>query len=56
MVSSELPETLGVSDRLYVMHDGHITGCFNDPQGITEDDVMKYATGTHLEELSQKTS
>lgn len=46
MVSSELPETLGVSDRIYVMHEGMITKCFDDPSGLTENDVMKYATGT----------
>ncbi|MCY9665811.1 sugar ABC transporter ATP-binding protein [Paenibacillus alginolyticus] len=47
MVSSELPETLGVCDRLYVMHDGTITGCFDDMSELTEDEVIKYATGTH---------
>jgi len=26
MVSSELPEILGMSDRIYVMHEGRITG------------------------------
>ena len=26
MISSELPEVLGMSDRLYVMSEGHITG------------------------------
>lgn len=50
MVSSELPETLGVSDRIYVMHEGKITKCYEDVKGVTEDDVMKYATAT-LSEL-----
>ena len=27
MVSSELTECMGISDRLYVMHEGKITGC-----------------------------
>ena len=45
MVSSELPEILGVSDRVYVMHEGRITTCFEQVQGLTESDVMKYATG-----------
>ena len=26
LISSELPEVLGMSDRLYVMSEGHITG------------------------------
>jgi ribose transport system ATP-binding protein len=45
MVSSELPETLGVADRIYVMNEGKITGCFDETQGLTEDDIMKYAAG-----------
>jgi ribose transport system ATP-binding protein len=46
MVSSELPETIGVSDRIYVMHDGRIKKCFEKTAGLTESDIMKYATGT----------
>jgi ribose transport system ATP-binding protein len=45
MVSSELPETLGVADRIYVMHEGKITKCFDEAKGLTEDDIMKYAAG-----------
>jgi ribose transport system ATP-binding protein len=45
MVSSELPETLGVADRIYVMHEGEITHCFDEVTGISESDVMKYAAG-----------
>ncbi|MDQ7777067.1 MAG: hypothetical protein Q4615_14955 [Paracoccus aminovorans] len=26
MISSELPEVLGMSDRIMVMHEGHMTG------------------------------
>jgi len=44
MISSELPEALGVSDRLYVMRNGAITGCFNEVETITENEVIKYAT------------
>lgn len=43
MISSELPEALGMSDRLYVMHNGTITHCFDKVEGLTEDDVIKYA-------------
>jgi len=29
MISSELPEILGMSDRILVMHDGRVTGLFD---------------------------
>ena len=45
MISSELPEVLGVSDRILVMHEGHITGEF-DAKTATQDRVMEAATGT----------
>jgi ribose transport system ATP-binding protein len=46
MVSSELPETIGVSDRIYVMYNGEVKKCFEETAGITESDIMKYATDT----------
>ncbi len=45
MISSELPEVLGVSDRILVMHEGRITGEFSREQA-NQDDVMRAATGT----------
>ena len=45
MISSELPEVLGVSDRIVVMHEGQITGEFTRGQA-NEDDIMRAATGT----------
>ncbi|PAB58965.1 sugar ABC transporter ATP-binding protein [Anaeromicrobium sediminis] len=45
MISSELPEILGMSDRIYVMHEGHITGEL-DRGEATQDKILKYATGT----------
>ena len=44
MISSELPEVLGVSDRIIVMHEGHITGRFDRDQA-TQDKIMLAATG-----------
>src|SRR5215212_980182 len=32
MISSELPEVLGMSDRILVMHEGRITGEITDPE------------------------
>jgi ribose transport system ATP-binding protein len=43
-VSSELPEVLGVADRILVMHQGQITGELNR-EGATEEAVMRLATG-----------
>ena len=48
MVSSELTECMGISDRMYVMHEGEITGCVepHEIKKITEEDIIKYATGS----------
>jgi len=43
MISSELPEVLGMSDRILVMRDGRIAGEL--PAGSTEQDIMLMATG-----------
>lgn len=42
MVSSELPETLGVCDRIVVMREGEIVAIL-DNQKMTEEDIVKYA-------------
>jgi ABC-type sugar transport system ATPase subunit len=46
MISSELPEVLGMSDRIIVMHEGRITGILLN-QELTQEIVMTYATGEH---------
>jgi ribose transport system ATP-binding protein len=43
MISSDLPEIVGVSDRIVVMHQGRIVG--ECPGGATEEDVMALAVG-----------
>jgi len=50
MVSSELPEILGMSDRVIVMHEGSITKEFSREEA-NSDNVIKAATG-HKEEGS----
>ncbi|MGR3939501.1 sugar ABC transporter ATP-binding protein [Streptomyces sp. BRA346] len=47
MISSELPELLGMSDRIIVMRDGRIAGEL--PAGATEEDVVALAVGTARE-------
>ncbi|MCG8569904.1 MAG: xylose ABC transporter ATP-binding protein [Spirochaetes bacterium] len=44
MISSELPEILGMSDRILVMHEGKITGEMLAEEA-TQEKVMLYATG-----------
>ncbi|MDX6692499.1 MAG: D-xylose transport system ATP-binding protein [Blastocatellia bacterium] len=44
LVSSELPEVLGLSDRVLVLHEGHITGEFTRAEA-TPEAVMSCATG-----------
>ena len=46
MVSSELPEVLGMSDRIVVMHEGKITGILDNGPDVTQEVLMRYATGT----------
>ncbi len=50
MISSELPEILGVSDRIIVMHEGEITAEF-DYKEASEENIMKAAVGLHKANL-----
>ena len=49
MISSELPEVLGMSDRLYVMSEGQITGEL-DASEATEEKVMKMAINSSVDD------
>ena len=44
MISSEMAELLGMSDRIYVMCNGHIRGEITSPEEMTQEKVMSYAT------------
>lgn len=46
MVSSELPEIIGLSDRILVLHEGKLTGEFTRAEA-TPERVMAAATGNH---------
>ncbi|RMG39284.1 MAG: sugar ABC transporter ATP-binding protein [Planctomycetota bacterium] len=43
MISSELPEVLGMADRIVVMHGGRVTGEIADARRATQEDVMRLA-------------
>lgn len=45
VISSEMEEVLGISDRIAVMHEGRLTGILERPQ-FSEEAVMRLATGT----------
>lgn len=44
MISSELPEVLGMSDRILVMHEGRVAGEFLR-ENATQENIMHAATG-----------
>jgi ribose transport system ATP-binding protein len=47
MISSELPEVLGMSDRIMVIHEGEVAG-FLDRAEATQEKIMELATGSQV--------
>ena len=43
MISSELPEVLGMADRVLVMHEGRVTGEISDASRATQEQIMQLA-------------
>jgi ABC-type sugar transport system ATPase subunit len=43
MISSELPEVLGMADRILVMHEGRVTGEIADARRATQEQIMELA-------------
>ena len=46
LISEELPEMLGMCDRMLVMKDGAITAEFRRSPDLTEADIIKYMIGS----------
>jgi ribose transport system ATP-binding protein len=44
MISSELPEVLGMSDRILVLHRGRVAACL-ETSGATQEAVLAAALG-----------
>ena len=55
MISSEMPELIGMSNRIIVMCNGHITGELEDEEA-TQECIMEYATQFDLQGKSTKES
>jgi rhamnose transport system ATP-binding protein len=51
MISSELPEVLGLADRILVLHEGRLAGEFTRADA-TEDTIMRAATGQAFPEAA----
>ncbi len=49
MISSDMEEVIGISDRIAVMHEGAISGMLERPQ-FSEQNVLRLATGNTLRE------
>ena len=47
MISSEIPEILGISDRVMVMHEGKVTGTM-DIADSSQEKIMTYAVGKEV--------
>lgn len=46
MISSELPEIIGMSDRVIVLHEGQLTGILNRDE-LDQEKIMTYAAGSN---------
>ena len=44
MISSEMPEVMGMSDRMIVMHEGEVTGIL-DRSEFDQESIMRLAAG-----------
>jgi ABC-type sugar transport system ATPase subunit len=53
MISSELPEILGMSDRILVMHEGKVGGIF-ERKDASQEVIMQAATGHGLDAQTQQ--
>ena len=45
MISSELPEVLGMSDRILVMHEGQVKGEITEVKEATQEQIMSMILG-----------
>jgi ribose transport system ATP-binding protein len=55
MISSELPEILGMSDRILVMHEGQVAAILDRAQA-TQETIMAYASGANPAQSEQESN
>ena len=55
MISSELPEIMGMSDRIMVMHEGKVTGILENTPDLTQEVLMEYASGLKDDFIDSRT-
>jgi ribose transport system ATP-binding protein len=44
MISSEIPEVIGMSDRIMTMYEGNQTGIFINDENLNEEKILSYST------------
>jgi ABC-type sugar transport system ATPase subunit len=52
MISSELPEVLGMSDRILVMKEGELMGELTNGPDVTQETLMSLAIGEKVEQAA----
>jgi len=52
MISSDMEEVLGMSDRIVVLHEGHLAGQLQR-EDLNEEAVMRLATGAHADSATR---
>jgi ABC-type sugar transport system ATPase subunit len=45
MISSDMPELIGMSDRIYVMRQGAIAGEITQKEKMLQEDILSYTIG-----------
>lgn len=48
-----MPELIGMSDRILVMHQGELQGELEEDE-ITQESILKLASGIELDEVKEK--
>ncbi len=50
MISSDMPELLGMSDRIYIMRDGGVVVEIRDRDQMNQENILKYTIGVANDE------